>query len=149
MQYLFMLEDDLDRIRRFRAVVALNFPNAKLDIYRTAPSFISAYANLLTTPCLVCLDHDLFVDSPNDPDPGDGRDVTDYLASRPDKYPTLIHSTNGPAADSMMFSLREARWTVDRISPIGDDWIETFWFPTAREMAARGNDEESEGRAIS
>ena len=136
MRYLVMLEDDLDRIRRFNAIVATHHPDARIDVYRTAPAFIAAYLLLDTTPCLVCLDHDLFVDSPDDPDPGDGRDVSTFLTTQDAICPSLIHSTNAPAADSMMFSMRDAGWTVDRIAPIGDDWIESYWYPVACEMIA-------------
>ena len=46
----------------------------------------------------------------------------------------LIHSTNAPAADSMLLTLRDAGWVVDRISPLGDDWIEAYWYPYAMRM---------------
>jgi len=35
----------------------------------------------------------------------------------------------------MMFSMRDAGWTVDRIAPIGDDWIEAYWYPVAYKTA--------------
>ncbi|WP_442507115.1 cyclic-phosphate processing receiver domain-containing protein [Novipirellula sp. SH528] len=139
MRYLVMLEDDLDRIRRFNAIIAIHHPSVRLEVYRTAPTFIAAYSALTSTPCLICLDHDLFVDSPDDPDPGDGRDVSTFLTTQDANCPALIHSTNAPAADSMMFSMRDAGWTVDRIAPIGDDWIESYWYPTAVEMIMLGN----------
>jgi len=111
-----MLEDDHDRIRRFREIVARHHPDAVLKIARTSPDFKTEYWSLNDTPDLICLDHDLFTDSPDDPDPGDGYDVTRFLITRPAKCPALIHSTNAPAADSMMFSMRDAGWTVDRIA---------------------------------
>jgi hypothetical protein len=40
----------------------------------------------------------------------------------------------------MMFAMRDAGWTVDRIAPIGDDWIESYWYPVALEMIERGTD---------
>ena len=134
-----MLEDDLDRIQRFRAVVERNNADAVLTVARTAPDFCDAYAALTANPDLICLDHDLFVDSPGDPDPGDGRDVSNFLITQVARCPALIHSTNAPAADSMLFSMRDSGWTVDRIAPIGDDWIESYWYPVALEMIARGN----------
>jgi hypothetical protein len=136
MRYLVMLEDDLDRIRRFRAIVATHHPDARLDVYRTAPAFIAAYSALTSMPCLVCLDHDVFVDSPDEPDPGDGRDVSTFLTTQPAICPVLIHSTNAPAADGMMFSMRDAGWTVDRIAPIGGDWIEAYWYPAAYKIVS-------------
>jgi|LakMenEpi03Aug12_release.lakeMendotaPanAssembly.Ray.scaffolds.fasta_scaffold439357_2 hypothetical protein len=140
MNLLLMLEDDHDRIRRFREIVARHHPDAVLKIARTSPDFKTEYWSLNDTPDLICLDHDLFTDSPDDPDPGDGYDVTRFLITRPAKCPALIHSTNAPAADSMMFSMRDAGWTVDRIAPIGDDWIESYWYPVALQMIERGKD---------
>ena len=136
-----MLEDDLDRISRFRAVLALHYCEATLDVYRTAPDFIAAYSALDRNPDLVCLDHDLFADSPDDPDPGDGRDVAAFLVTRQPVAPALIHSTNAVAADSMLYSMRDAGWNVDRIAPLGEDWIESYWFPTAREMVAASDEQ--------
>ncbi len=40
----------------------------------------------------------------------------------------------------MKYAMRDAGWTVERIAPIGDDWIESYWYPVACEMIARGND---------
>ncbi|MFY9252351.1 MAG: cyclic-phosphate processing receiver domain-containing protein [Fuerstiella sp.] len=138
MNLLLMLEDDHDRIARFRAIVARHHPNAVLTIARTAPEFKSAYWSLTETPDLICLDHDLFTDSPDDPDPGDGRDVSSFLTTQMAKCPALIHSTNSVAADSMMFSMRDAGWIVDRISPIGEDWIEVDWYPVALDIIENG-----------
>ncbi|TWT38875.1 cyclic-phosphate processing receiver domain-containing protein [Blastopirellula retiformator] len=136
MKRLLMLEDDPDRIQRFLAIVVKNYPHAELSIHRTAPAFIAAYETLTATPDLICLDHDLFPDSVDDPDPGDGRDVAAFLASQPALAPVLIHSTNARAAESMLFSLRDAGWNVDRIAPLGEDWIEAYWFGVASEMIA-------------
>ncbi len=91
MKLLLILEDDLDRIQRFRAVVARWHPDAVLNIARTAPDFKVAYWALTEIPDLICLDHDLFTDSPDAPDPGDGRDVSDFLVTRSAKCPALIH----------------------------------------------------------
>jgi len=132
-----MLEDDLDRIERFRSIVARHRKPIFLDISRTAPEFIARYMGISVTPDLICLDHDLMPNSCDDPDPGDGRDVSNFLNHCFPASPVLIHSTNSPAADSMMFSMREHGWFVDRISPIGEDWIESYWFPSALEMVGK------------
>ena len=129
-----MLEDDLHRIERFSRVLAQRTPTVTLDVSRTAPDFQASFLALNATPILIALDHDLFTDSPDDPDPGDGRDVARFLASRTPIAPVLIHSTNAEAADSMLFTLGEAGWTVDRIAPLGSDWIEAYWYPYATEM---------------
>ena len=68
---LYMLEDDLDRIERFGRMASLM--SLELKVFRTAPRFIEEYSILTAVPTLICLDHDLFADTPEDPDPGDGR----------------------------------------------------------------------------
>lgn len=129
---LIMLEDDQERIARFKLVLANT--GLTLAYSRTAQDFIRQYLTLGEVPKLIALDHDLFTDNENDPDPGDGRDVAAFLATQPTIAPILIHSTNAVAADSMLFTLADAGWKVDRIAPIGSDWIESFWFPTAMNL---------------
>jgi hypothetical protein len=137
MSLWLMLEDDLDRIERFNRIVAQHHRHISLDIERTAPAFIRRFKDIGVIPDLICLDHDLMPDSPDDPDPGDGRDVSNFLNKSSPTSPVLIHSSNSNAADSMMFSMRDHGWFVDRISPIGDDWIESDWFPSAIDMVAK------------
>ncbi len=133
---LLMLEDDLDRIARFTTVLHQDSSEHKLTYRRTAPSFIELYLSLTRNeerPDLICLDHDLFTDHVNDPDPGDGRDVAVFLSDCEPICPVLIHSTNASAADSMLYNLLEAGWIADRIVPLGTDWIEAYWFPYVRD----------------
>ncbi len=132
---LIMLEDDLDRIARFTNVLAAR--QISYEYARTAQQFIRLYQTQTDTPLLICLDHDLFVDNEGDPDPGDGRDVAAFLTTQAPLAPILIHSTNADAADSMLYTLEDAGWIVHRIAPIGHDWIETYWLPTAMEMIGR------------
>lgn len=137
MPSILMLEDDRDRITRFQGILERNHTSVKIQVSRTAPEFIARYPALDFDCDLIALDHDLFPDSEQDPDPGDGRDVAAFLARQAPICPVLIHSTNASAADSMLFTLQEANWTVDRIAPLGEDWIEAYWYPVAMEMIAR------------
>ena len=129
---ILMLEDETHRLDRFMSVLAENCPDVVLNHWRTANSFIDGFKNAAVKPMLICLDHDLFVDSPDDPDPGDGRDVAEFLAKTIPCCHVIIHSSNAPAAQSMYFTLLEADWDVERIAPIGQDWIESYWWPTAK-----------------
>lgn len=131
-----MLEDDRDRLTRFATMLSEHPSGIQLLHWRTAHDFISNFATLPSIPGLIALDHDLFVDNPNDPDPGDGRDVSTFLAQQKPTSPILIHSSNSVAADSMLFALRDSGWRAERISPIGDDWIEADWFPIVVKMMA-------------
>jgi hypothetical protein len=108
MILLLMLEDDHDRICRFRAIVARYHPDAVLKMARAAPDFETESWSLNDTLDLSCLDQDVFSDSPDEPELGDGRDVSAFLITGLAKCPARIHSTNAHAADSMMFSMRDA-----------------------------------------
>lgn len=59
------------------------------------------------------------------------------LASHFPICPVIIHSTNADRAWSMHNELRFANWTVERVGPIGDDWVHKLWLPKAREMLAQ------------
>ena len=100
--------------------------------WRTAADFIAGYQDAPRQPALICLDHDLFTEHPDDPDPGDGREVAEYLANQTPACHVIIHSSNAPAANSMYFTLEDAGWDVERIAPLGADWIETYWWSTAK-----------------
>ncbi len=79
IKLILMLEDDLERIRRFKAVVGRHHAYAVLTVARTAHDFVAKYKALAAVPDLICLDHNLlFVDSPDDSDRGDGRDVSNF-----------------------------------------------------------------------
>jgi hypothetical protein len=108
MKLLLMLEDDHDRISRFRAMVAGYYPDAVLKNARAAPDFETEYWSLNATLDLICFDHDLFTDTPDEPDLGDGCDVSAFLITGLARCLARIHSTNAHAADSMMFSMRDA-----------------------------------------
>lgn len=127
-----MLEDETERLVRFKAVLAEHAISTELKHWRTAHAFIDGFRANDRVPDLICLDHDLFVDSPDDPDPGDGRDVAKFLAQQEPSCHIIIHSSNAPAADSMFFTLQDAGWDVEQIAPLGTDWIEAYWWPTAR-----------------
>ncbi len=134
VRMILMLEDEPERVVRFKAILSMNQRETGLFVHRTAAAFIDAHSRLPTAPRLIALDHDLFAEREGGPDPGDGRDVDRYLANCVPTCPVLIHSSNAPAAHAMLFTLQEAGWQVERIAPLGDDWIEGYWYPTAMRM---------------
>lgn len=129
---ILMLEDESDRLIRFESVLAELGQPVEWQHWRTADDFIRGYQSIERTPSLICLDHDLFTDHPDDPDPGDGRDVAEFMATQNPSCHVIIHSSNAPAADSMLFTLLDANWDVEKIAPIGHDWIESYWWSTAK-----------------
>ena len=90
---------------------------------------------------IIALDHDLGPSRLRDGErfePGIGRDVADYLATRAPVCPVVIHSSNSPAADGMQFCLEAAGWTVTRVYPCDDlAWIERDWLAELRRFLKR------------
>lgn len=128
-----ILDDEPDRIAVMMECLAARLPGDELVSFDNAVDMIDWLLDNLTTASLICLDHDL---GPNRRragevfDPGTGRDVADFLATRPASCPVVIHTTNSLAAPGMVRVLGESGWTVTRVVPyedtqwIGEDWIE-------------------------
>lgn len=133
---ILMLEDESERLIRFENVLSNLGDSVEWRHWRTAPDFIAGFQACRRKPSLICLDHDLFTDHPDDPDPGDGRDVAEFMATQPACCHVIIHSSNSHAADSMYFTLLEANWDVEKIAPLGQDWIESYWWVVAKRWIA-------------
>lgn len=127
-----MLEDDAERLQRFASVLANSYRTLDFRHWRTAPAFIAGFQAATHPPNLICLDHDLFVEHAGDPDPGDGRDVARFLATQTPSCHIVVHSSNMLASDSMFFTLTDAGWKVEKVVPIGEDWIESDWLEAVR-----------------
>jgi ADP-ribosylglycohydrolase len=134
MKTILILEDNDERIAGFQKTVAELTDRFKLKIWRDAHSMIAECAEFFPSAALICLDHDLNPQPGATDDPGTGLDVTKYLCDFMPVCPVLIHSSNVDRVYSMHNEFRFAGWTVDRVGPIGTDWIPTTWLRQAREM---------------
>lgn len=133
---LLLLDDNDDRVAAFEEVVDELGDDWRLLLWRDAPTMLAQCEQFFETAHLVSLDHDLNRQPGVTSDPGTGLDVAKLLASHPALCPVIIHSTNTDRAWSMHNELRFAGWTVDRVGPIGDDWVHKLWLPKARAMLA-------------
>jgi hypothetical protein len=130
---ILILEDNEDRIRNFqRAIQSLDKFSCK--IWFAAPSMITDLPSILNQANLISLDHDLNPQPNVTTDPGTGLEVAEFLAKQKPICPVLIHSTNFERAWSMHNELRFAGWPVERIGPIGEDWIEKLWLPKVKRL---------------
>jgi len=91
-------------------------------------------AEAFPTAALIALDHDLNPQPGATTDPGTGLDVARFLGDFLPVCPVLIHSSNTDRVWSMHNELRFAGWTVDRVGPLGTDWIESSWQTSARHL---------------
>jgi len=133
---ILILEDNDERIAGFQKVVAELGGGFELKIWRDAHSMIAECEEFFPSAALICLDHDLNPQPGVTTDPGTGLDVTKFLCDFLPVCPALIHSSNIDRVYSMHNELRFTGWMVDRVGPLGTDWIETTWLRRVRELIA-------------
>ena len=133
-----ILDDKPDRIAAMRAVLAEHVLRHFIVTFDNAPDTIIWLRDHLSEVALICLDHDL---GPNRRqgdevvDPGIGRDVADFLATRSPVCPVLIHTTNSMSAPGMVRVLEDAGWSVSRVSPYDDlAWVGIDWCQEVRRL---------------
>jgi hypothetical protein len=131
---ILILEDNEDRIRNFRKAIQSLDGNFSSKIWFDAPNMISDLPSFLNKAYMISLDHDLNPQPNVTADPGTGLEVAEFLAKQKPICPAIIHSTNFEKAWSMHNELRFGGWTVERVGPIGDDWIEKLWLPKVRSL---------------
>ena len=93
-----ILDDEPDRTTEIRRCLAAQFPAQELIVFDNAPDRIGWLTQNLEKSQLICLDHDLGPNRTGN-DPGTGRDVANYLATRQPYCPVIIHTTNGFASE--------------------------------------------------
>jgi CheY-like chemotaxis protein len=130
-----ILEDDARRREEMARVLHdAGFPPP--TFFLTAGPMIAQMAQECSAD-LISLDHDLEPDV-DQLDPGTGRDVANFLATRVPVCPVIIHSTNYPAALGMEAELVERGWSVERIAPYDDlAWVQEAWLPLVLELTKK------------
>jgi len=131
---ILILEDNDERIIAFRNAVAALGDGFELKVWHDAPAMISECEAFFPTAILISLDHDLNALPGDSADPGTGLDVASFLSDFLPVCPVVIHSSNTDRVYSMQNELRFSGWVVDRVGPIGADWIETSWLRLARAL---------------
>jgi hypothetical protein len=131
---LLMLEDDAERVGRFKATLKRIDPGLPLRVWRNAWTMIREVESCLPEARLISLDHDLDPEKGDPNDPGTGWDLVKFLAVLPATCPVIIHTSNRERSDWMCGELELGGWKYYRVAPIGDDWIEQHWRPIARRL---------------
>lgn len=129
-----MLEDDADRVSRFRSVCETLA--VELRIWRNAARMCREIGPLLPSAALISLDHDLEPEA-DGLDPGDGYAVAKFLVSQPVVRPVIVHSSNRERSTWMLGEFELAGWPCCGVYPLGDDWIEVDWRRAVRNIRKR------------
>ncbi len=149
-QFVAILEDDTPRIERMQAVLAESLPAYEVAIFADAQRMIDWLAGHMAAVVLVSLDHDLPIRTPEGLpiDSGTGRQVANYLASRPPTCPVIVHSSNPYFAPGMFFALKDAGWPCSRVYPSDDTaWIAITWGPEVVRYVEIGRERRAIGAA--
>ena len=132
-----ILEDNEARTQAMRAAIADALPDATCVFFNSAHAIIEWFAVNLDSVSLISLDHDLdFLPGPEKLiDPGDGRDVAQFLATQKPCCPVIVHTSNNEGAFSMMFTLQDAGWRAERVLPENDlEWVKSRWIETVARL---------------
>lgn len=132
---ILVLEDDSERLAAFHQVVLELGVGYELRSWRDVPAMIAEAPAYFGQTCLLSLDHDLNPICANGPDPGTGLDFVNFLCANHRPFcPIILHSSNFERVWSMHNELRFAGWQIERVGPIGKDWIHTSWRRAVRSL---------------
>jgi CheY-like chemotaxis protein len=133
---ILVLEDNSRRREAMRECLADRLHAYEVRFFEAPQPFLTYVREHLDDVICIGLDHDMeLVDDGSGKlvDPGTGREVADYLATRVPQCPVVIHTTNTSAAIGMDATLRHAGWVMYRVTPYGDlEWIRGDWIRTIR-----------------
>jgi len=132
-----ILDDDSERIQVMVRSLLACAPQYDVVAFDNAPDMIAWLGKHLEETRLICLDHDLGPSRDRGGvvfDPGTGRDVADYLATRKPVCPVLVHTTNSLAAPGMAMVLDDTGWRNLRVVPYDDlEWVQEAWIFAVRD----------------
>jgi hypothetical protein len=133
-----ILEDEEERQIAMKEQLELIGYKERACFFDNAPEMIEWLKDNLEKVIIICLDHDLGPNREKDGkifDPGDGRNVVDFLVSQNVQCPVIVHTSNYLAAPGMILALESSFWSVFRVVPFnGVSWIELSWFPLLQQI---------------
>jgi hypothetical protein len=134
---ILILEDDEDRVSRFKASLGALDSSILPVVWRSARKMIREIDEHLPCTQLISLDHDLEPSADDPEDPGDGMEVARFLSAHSPVCPVIIHSSNGQRSDWMMGEFELGGWQFKRVAPIGEAWIEEYWISIVYRLLRR------------
>lgn len=128
-----ILENSKKRIDLMRYHLEHNFPEEYVLFFDNAPELLSWLKVHLGKCLLISLEYNLgpsWTRQDKVFDPGNGREIVDYLATQPPQCPLIFHTSNKEAEIGMEMGLIETQWIFERVTASSDlKWIEKTWLP--------------------
>ncbi|MCP4348562.1 MAG: hypothetical protein GY795_24020 [Desulfobacterales bacterium] len=126
-----ILEDNTARYEEMLKALKEQGIEYEVKLFDNAPEMTEWLKHNINTLKIISLDHDL---GPNREingkisDPGNGRDVADFLAKHKPVCHIIIHTTNYHARPGMESELRNNKWNCTSVYPFNDlEWIKSAW----------------------
>ncbi|HEY9835822.1 MAG TPA: cyclic-phosphate processing receiver domain-containing protein [Vampirovibrionales bacterium] len=128
-----ILENSKKRIERMRHHLEQKFPEEYVLFFDNAPELLSWLKCHLNKCLLISLDYNLgpsYTLQEKVFDPGNGREIVNYLATQQPQCPLIFHTSNKEAEIGMEMELIETPWIFERVTVTPDlKWIEKNWLP--------------------
>jgi hypothetical protein len=128
MKRILILEDNKERRSNFERAARELGAGFEVKFWDDPAQMARDCEKYFPYAALISLEHDL--QNPH----GTGLDLAKFLAEKRPVCPVLIHTANSERCFSMINELRFAEWTVDRVPPIGGEWIDRRWLPRAQQL---------------
>jgi len=129
-KYIAILEDCPERVARMEQCFKKSGIAFKTVFFSDAFLMIEWLTQNQSNVILISLDHDLdlILEGQENRDPGDGKDVANYLASQKPFCPVILHTSNYFGRESMKYNLLDKGWSVSVVMPTPDpEWIDSDW----------------------
>lgn len=132
---ILILEDNQERRDGFSAILRDLVPDCEIVYWNNARIMTEDLLGHLENARFISLDHDLNeVDASENA--GDGLLVAEFLAGQSPCCPVVVHSSNYERSLSMVNELSYAKWHVERVGPVCEDWITSLWKPVVVRLLA-------------
>lgn len=128
MKRILILEDNKERRASFERAVRELGGGFEIKFWDDPALMARECEKYFPYAALISLEHDL--QNPH----GTGLDLAKFLAEKRPVCPVLVHTENSERCFSMINELRFSDWVVDRVPPIGQEWILRRWAPKAQQL---------------
>jgi hypothetical protein len=128
MKRILILDDNKERRASFERAARELGAGFEVRIWDCPVQMAKECEKYFPYAALISLEHDLLNTDHT------GLDMAKFLADKRPVCPVIVHTANSERCFSMINELRFADWVVDRVAPVGAEWIDRRWAPKAKQF---------------